>query len=959
MPFENIYLYISLYKSPLMGLKYFFLVLILFTINSFSQNNSIELRVIPLRKHFNSSDYRGGMQSWDFSQSADGLIYVANNNGLLEFDGNKWQKYDIPDATKIRTVMLDSKGIIYVGGQNQIGYFINNGRSFKFKSLRKELEYANVNISEVWKIFEYEDKIYFNTEDKLITYSSLGIEEINSPGFMINSFMVSNRIISQFYGLGLFELKNEEFLPLPNTEGLTKLAAIYPIDKGYYFISESGDVYEYYKSSIRLKTKLLESGTINEVIKLKNGDYAVGTQNNGLLIFDSSFSIKLHLTKNKGITDRTVKAIYEDNFNNLWVALNNGIDYLKMSLPFNLINEELGVEGTGYDAQYFNGSLYLGTNNGLFLQHNKSVFSEEKPFKFISGSEGQVYKFSQIRNELFLNHHEGAFKIEGSALQQIHDIGSWTFIETNKPNVILGGDYKGIKYFEKQNNSWIYSEDLPGLSESSRILVFENDTTLWMSHGYRGVYRIEMDENMHPKNDLKHFDSRHGFPSNILISAYKLDGKLVFTSEKGIYNFNADSLKFSSNIFFDKYLGEDHVSCLEYDGNNSIYYIQNKNFGVINEEKYGTFNKNSSVFKHINQYISDDLQNISIIDNNNILISAKDGFIHYDPLKEHSVNKDFSVLIRSIKVSKNKDSTYVDIPLKTPNLAINKNQSLKIEYASPYYDGFEDLKYSYRLNPLDDKWSKWSSMNEKSYDHLPYGNYTFELKAMNIYGIESEPSSLSFTVSTPWYTTWIAKFAYLTTFLIVVILLVILQRKKHKVETFILTEQKEKELKIKDKEIDKLYHEKLQTELNAKNDQLTSITMQLVKNKEFIQNVQNKISTTIDKGGSTRELKRIIKTIDKELSDEDYWERFAYHFDQVHGNYLKKLSNKNIKLSPREIKLAAFLRMNMSSKEIAKILNITTRGVELARYRLRKKLNLPREQNLVEFLIDLDNKDKS
>jgi DNA-binding CsgD family transcriptional regulator len=939
--------------------KYFFIVFVLLTINSFSQSKLQEPRGIPLRKHFNSSDYPGGMQSWDFSQSADGLIYVANNNGLLEFDGNKWTKYDIPDATKIRTVMLDSKGIIYVGGQNQMGYFINNGKGFEFKSLRKELERANINISEVWKIFEYDEKIYFNTEDKLITYSSLGIEEINSPGFMINSFKVANRMICQFYGLGLFELKSEGFFALPDTDGLSKLSAIYTADSGYYFITESGNVYEYHESGIKLKTKLLESGTINQVIKLKDSGYAVGTQNNGLLILDSRFSIKLHLTKNKGISDKTVKAIYEDNFNNLWLALNNGIDYLKMSLPFNLINEELGVDGTGYDAHYFNGYLYLGTNNGLFVGQNTNVFSGENPFKFRLGSEGQVYKLSQIGNELFLNHHKGAFKIEGNALEQIHDIGSWTFIETNKPNLILGGDYKGIKYFNRQNGSWTYNGDLSDLSESSRILVLENDTTLWMSHGYRGLYRIEMDENMQSKSDLKHFDSRHGFPSNILISAYKLDGKLVFTSEKGIYNFNVDSFKFSSNRFFDKYLGEDHVSCLEYDGNNSIYYIQNQNFGVIQEERYGAFNKKTSVFKHINKYISDDLQNISIIDNNNVLITAKEGFIHYDPSKVHSVNKDFSVLIRSIKVSKNKDSTYVDIPLKTPNLAINKNQSLKIEYASPYYDGFEDLKYSYRLNPLDDKWSKWSSINEKSYDHLPYGNYTFELKAMNIYGIESEPSSLSFTVSTPWYITWIAKLSYLIAFLIVIVLLAILQRKKYKVETLILTEQKEKELKIKDKEIDKLYHEKLQTELNVKNDQLTSITMQLVKNKEFIQNVQNKISTTIDNGGSLRELKRIIKTIDKELSDEDYWEKFAYHFDQVHSNYLEKLSNKNIKLSPREIKLAAFLRMNMSSKEIAKILNITTRGVELARYRLRKKLNLPREQNLVEYLIELDNKDKS
>ena len=160
---------------------------------------------------------------------------------------------------------------------------------------------------------------------------------------------------------------------------------------------------------------------------------------------------------------------------------------------------------------------------------------------------------------------------------------------------------------------------------------------------------------------------------------------------------------------------------------------------------------------------------------------------------------------------------------------------------------------------------------------------------------------------------------------------------------------------IKDKEINKLENEKLKSEIDLKNDQLTTITMHLVKNNDFIQDVQNNIVSSLNQIDSKKELKKIIKTIDKELSNNDSWDQFAYHFDQVHGNYLKKLSDNNIKLSPREIKLAAFLRMNMSSKEISKMLNITPRGVELARYRLRKKLKLQREQNLVEYLIDLDN----
>ena len=131
--------------------------------------------------------------------------------------------------------------------------------------------------------------------------------------------------------------------------------------------------------------------------------------------------------------------------------------------------------------------------------------------------------------------------------------------------------------------------------------------------------------------------------------------------------------------------------------------------------------------------------------------------------------------------------------------------------------------------------------------------------------------------------------------------------------------------------------------------------MQLVKNNEFIQNIQKDLLTSLEQNAPKGKLRKISKNIDTELSKDQSWDEFAYHFDQVHGNYLQKLSENNIKLSPREIKLAAFLRMNMSSKEIAVMLNITLRGVELARYRLRKKLNLTREQNLVEYLISLDN----
>ena len=933
-----------------------FIFIFLFISDFYSQSNgAFYLNKIPLKSHFSSEIYNGSIQNWSFDQDANGILYVANNEGLLEFDGNQWKKYKVPFSTKIRAVKIDRQNRVFVGGQNQIGYFKNDKDGFNFTSLVDKLEPDSRSISEIWKIIEVNERIFFNTESKLLVFNGVEIKKIDSPGFLQTCFKHRNTLFGQFYEKGLFQLVDGEFQLISGTESLPELAAIMKNADDDFYLSRTGVIYKSGNSNTPYIDYSEKFGSINTAIKLSNADFAIGTQNNGLFILNPNFTIKQHFTKKIGLSDRTVRALYEDRYHNLWIALNNGIDYLKMSLPFSLINEEVNVEGSGYAAHNFNETIYLGTSNGVFTQNYKNKPKKHVKYRFMSGSEGQVYDFSQINNELILNHHQGAFKINANSLDKFHDIGSWKFIKTTDPNLILGGDYQGIRYFKKRNGTWNRAGQIPGLTESSRILEFENDSILWMTHGYKGAYKLRLDSNMQLKNDIQHFGEHSGFPSNILISSYLLNGKLVFTSEKGFYDFNPKTSKFSLNSFFDEILGKEHVSELVTDKNNSIYYIQNQELGVLKEEKYGKFQKETSVFKHINKFINDDLPNISVIDERNIVVGAKEGFIHYNPLKEHLINKDFSVIIRHIEVTKNEDSTSIINPSFTKKLELDSNHTIEINYASPYFDGFEDLTYSYRLTPLDENWSKWSSMSKKSYEHLPYGSYTFEVKALNLYGIESETSGFAFKVLAPWYASQAARLGYIGLGLLSFILIPIMQRRKYKTERIIITEEKEKELKIKDEEIDKLNSEKLQTELDLKNDQLTSITMQLLKNKEFIQNVQEKISNTLHKGGANQELKHLIRSIDQELSNNDSWDQFAYHFDQVHGNYLEKLSINNIRLSPREIKLAAFLRMNMSSKEIAKLLNITTRGVELARYRLRKKLKLNREQNLVEYLIDLDN----
>ena len=936
-------------------------LLILFLVLSFiftvkSQNKTPDiLPNIPLLDHFTPNDYQGGIQNWAFDQNSEGVLYVANNDGILEFDGSKWNKYDVPNSTKLRAVKVGSNDRIYVGGQAQIGYFSKTKNNLVFTSLLNLLPIEKQDIAETWKILTLDEKVYFNTESELFVFEKDTLIAMDLPGYLRFSFIVNNKLFAQFYKLGLYEIVNNEFIHIKGSEIDNDIVAILPNENNYYCFTREGEVYLLSDSGYTLINLAIELGTINDVVKLDSGDYAIGTQSNGIFIFSSNFTIKIHLTKKEGLSDRTVKALYEDDFKNLWIALNNGIDYLKINLPFSQINEEAGIEGTGYAAIKYDNRIYLGTNNGVFTQENSENGIKSTVFKIIQGSEGQVYNFSKIENGLILNHDRGTFELKKTFLKQIQDIGSWKFMDTKIPNLFISGNYRGISFYTKNNHEWSKTKDVEELIESSRIMEFENDSTIWMTHGTKGAFRIEFDSNLEEQKNIKLFGKDQGFPSNIMIDVYSLNNKLVFTSEKGIYNFNSNSMTFSPNSYFNKWLGTDYVTTLASNNDNSIYYIQNKRIGHLIQKEFGSFENETLIFKHINKFISNDLANISILDNNNILFGAKEGFINYNPNRKLFINKNFKVLLRKIETHSSNDSiTYYETS-QIDKLEITETHSIKFQYASPYFDGFEDLKFSYRLIPLEDKWSEWTTAGEKEYTHLPHGAYRFEIKAQNIYELESDISKFSFEVLTPWYVSNWAKTSYLFLGLFFLTLIPLIQRKKHRKEKLLLYEKKEQALKVKDAEINRLETEKLKSEIELKNDQLTTITMHLVKKNDFMQDVQNKIEISLDQVNSKKELKKIIKTIDKELSNNDYWDQFAYHFDQVHGNYLKKLSENNIKLSPREIKLAAFLRMNMSSKEISKMLNITIRGTELARYRLRKKLKLKRDQNLVEYLIELDN----
>ncbi len=271
------------------------------------------------------------------------------------------------------------------------------------------------------------------------------------------------------------------------------------------------------------------------------------------------------------------------------------------------------------------------------------------------------------------------------------------------------------------------------------------------------------------------------------------------------------------------------------------------------------------------------------------------------------------------------------------------------------------MEFSYQLTGFDREWSEWSARTEKDYTNLPYGVYTFSIRARSNLGNISQPVSYTFTVDPAWYETVWAWAAYCLLAVWVIYFVrkrqqkrLAIHQKRHEQEQERLTYLHGLELDRKEKGMIALQNAKLEGELQFKNKELATVTMHLVERGGLLSSIKEELVAVIKKANIpnlTGQFKGVFKMISDTEKNDDDWNRFALYFDQVHNNFLSILKTKFPQLSPTDLKLCAYLRLNLSSKEIAQLLNISLKGVEVSRYRIRKKLNLSTEVNLYDFLV--------
>lgn len=924
--------------------------------------------------NYNKNDYNAGLQNWSAVQLPDGRMFYANTLGMLSFDGQLWNIHPIGNYTDIRSLCYhNGQNRIYAGAFNEFGYY-------SFDSLSNNLSYHSLankiqaDFAEVWHIGYSVNSVFFQADYNVLRYDGDSIVRFRFDEKLECSAVINNIFFCASRKFGVKMLNGNMFMQLPQSDilnGKNVVSILKWNETNILFVTDFQGLYLFDGMSTRPLQTDIDSHLYTDQVfcAASNGScLAIGTVRNGLIFKDFNSSFPVFINKNSGLQNNTVLTISFDSENSLWLGLDNGLSHVNVNSPINSLFSTPDEFGKGFSSLYLNDKLYLGTSQGLFsMDYPSSTATEPTP---ISGIDGSVWSLSEFDGEVFCCCDKGLFVLTHNGAQRIAgSSGTWNIkrLRTH-PNILFGGSYDGFFTLRKVDGHWTNYTKVKGYTENVASFEDDADGSIWLCHWMNGLFRLSLNQQLDSIVKVEHFGAQRGFPAPRNNKLCSVDGRMVVSSEYSFYSYNSSTDRMEMDSTLNKLWGRRMPSLNLIELSNGDTWALS--FKMVGHLKANTTIPDTLTFREIMENIIPGFESATLLPDGNVLMGTDNGFALVQSNKKSGDLYQSSVYIRSVVATASDSVVYRRhlSPVNDQIILPYSQNAVKIDFISPEYHALSNLEYSYMLEGFEMEWSQFSRINTKEYTRLASGEYVFRVRCRNRMSGTLTETSISFTVLPPWYRSWPAYLMYAIFASIVALAVFAVIQKKIKYNAELVKreqvrkfQQQEKqyidEAKQREGEIMRLRNEQLAFELKHKSGELANSTMNLVRKNEILMGLDAKIEKIADavlKDADSIKVKQQIGVIRREIKanieHDDDWQKFEQNFDMVHDSYLKRLSQAYPNLSQRDKQLCAYLKMDLSSKDIAPLLNMTVRSVEMTRYRLRIKMDLNRDVNLTEYL---------
>lgn len=893
---------------------------------------------VPAIRNFKHSDYKAHPQNWAISQASDKSMFFANSEGLLSFDGNIWELNKLPNGKIIRSV-LAYKNKIYTGAYGEFGYWTNDVcQGWTYTSLKEKIPDHCIDKEEIWHMLAVDDRVYFQSFSVLLMYQNDSIQRIHLPGSIMFLQKVEDKLVFQALEHGLFLLNRDNtWSALPNTTFFKKktVTGIVSLTNEKWLVAtNSHGIFVYENQMVTAwKPELSQYFSeiqINKVLRNHKNQIVLGTIRGGVFIFDQNTDLLFHINTTNGLQNNTILSLFQDNNLDIWLGLDKGISLLSMDESWLVFYDYKDEIGTIFTAAKQGTYLYLGTNQGVYYfdQSKDNNPSTPNKFRLVKGTQGQVWQLKALNHGIFCGHNEGSFIIKKAEASKISEItGGWYSEEVliNKEPFILQGSYTGLVLFSN-NKSIQYVGKMAGYSLPIKKFIRQGEDKIWVVGPNTGLHLLTLDDSFSKVIHIKKYDIGMADP-NLEINDHL--GQLWVTTNGKQFQYQQKTDQF--------------VAVHELKDDAQPYLIRH-----LNSTDWCKVYKDSFVLikayqrpQHFYYSLNADYNNIAQISSEEYLFCLTEGYIisgkkpEFNKIADSKIVIDKLMLVHSQHCFPYDSSKVIEIP--------SHQNICRLYFHQTNYPSLQ--KFQYTAGKENEVWSDIFQPNYVELVDLPVGDHEIKIRSTN----QLHTSTLFLRVLPAWYQSKLAFVSYF--FLLILIGFGIKKYIDH-----LLVEEKIK-LEISSERLLKehiieLENNRLIQDNLTKTKELANATMHLVQKNELLLEIKEELIEVRKKGDhalNTKDFQMMMKQINDNLTVQENKNLFDASFEEVHDTFLKALKAKYPDLTPADLKLAAYIKMNLTSKEIAPLFNISIRGLENKRYRLRKKLHLPNDANLTDF----------
>ena len=923
---------------------------------------------IPAITNYTVKDYEGGHQNWACAQGDDGVMYFGNNNGLLVYDGFSWELHRVPGGYIVRSVFVDGDRV-YIGSFEEFGYFIRKtDGQMQYHSLSAGIKDKISSNDEIWHIVRLGEKIYFQSFTGWYSYDGKTVSYMDrKSGFRpLYFYTCHEKIYAQMINGGFYEFDGQRFhLLLERTAvGNDNVVAILPYgNSGMVLLTVDSGLFVYEHGTVSaLRTDIdaqLRWAKGNRAVMVGDSILAIGTILDGIYGVDKKGHLLWHLNRDNQLNNNSVMGLFGDRENNLWAALDDGISFVHTNTSITLLTpsvRDLSI-GMVYGVERVGEKIYLATNQGAY-EYNRRT----SEIHLLPHTSGQNWYVKQIDSQVFIGNDMSTMLVEqnGSIQSVPGALNSTCIVEAsiNGQEVLVEASYAELRIWKKQAGIWKLSHNVQDFYAPIKSLEVDGTGTIWASHMYNGLYRIKLDDDLHHIKDLEHIYTLGGKQKSGKIHVMKIRGRIVFSNTEGYFMYDDIERKIKPYDLLNTsvpFLTDAHTAVDVH--NNEMLWLINSHEYVLLAYQEGKF--------VIKRRIPVEMFNSPCIEGNNkIYVDGNDCYLNLNNsiaclhLNEQYIGQETvsSLKIRQILASSSSGKELaLDLSKKITIPSDYCDISVLLSY--PCYDQpairFKFKLYADNLLLVED-----SSFPSVHFGSLEFDTYTLWAGAYSDDGHLLDETEYVFVINKPLWVSYPMLFLYLLLLGGLVYGVarwrgkVVAEKKRkeyeaHKIEQNIKLSEQQRLIAEQQKKL-------LEAELSLKGKELASMALGTFAKQEMLEKLRLVVQEQLAKSQCGRKnMELVLKQINENIVEEDSWEVFQQNFDLIHQRFFRTLRERYPSLTATDLRFCAFLRLNLSTKDIAQMTNLTIRGVEAARYRIRKRMEVPDGVSLVDFLIEL------